>query len=174
MNGCRDPDPPPQGFIKPWCPLPCPVVPNCPLLHYMSPYCSTYGNCSRSPPVPTKVVIPNLALSCGLILRFNRHGKRVGNASNSWLFRGSKMNKTTRDEFNGLKCGLLASACYPDAAYPQLLVACDFMNYLFHLDDLSDDMDTLGTTSTADMIMNTLHHPFTFCTTSRLGKLVRG
>jgi hypothetical protein len=123
--------------------------------------------------LPTKatVVIPDLASSCDLELRFNRHGTRVANASKRWLFRGGKLNDRTRRDFQGLKCGLLASACYPDAAYPQLLVACDFMNYLFHLDNLSDDMECHDTRSMADTIMNVLHHPFIYPTTSNLAKL---
>jgi len=118
-------------------------------------------------------LIPDLASSCNLELHFNRHGRRVAKASKRWLFRGGKLNDRTRQDFQGLKCGLLASACYPDAAYSQLLVACDFMNYLFHLDNLSDDMEAHDTRSMADTIMNVLHHPFTHPTTSNLAKLTR-
>jgi hypothetical protein len=49
--------------------------------------------------------------------------------------------------------------CYPDAGAPQLRVCCDFMNYLFHLDDLSDDMDCRSTRSIADSVLNALYHP---------------
>jgi len=44
------------------------------------------------------------------------------------------------------------------------------MNYLFHLDNLSDDMDKRGTQSTADVVLNSLYHPFTYKTSARIGK----
>ena len=47
--------------------------------------------------------------------------------------------------------------CYPYAELDRLRVCCDFMNYLFHLDDLSDEMTHLGTRSFADDIMNSLY-----------------
>ena len=123
--------------------------------------------------LPTKVTvtIPDIASPCDYELRFNRHGKRVAKASKRWLLRSGKLHDRTRRGFEGLKCGLLASASYPDAAYPQLLVTCDFLNYLFHLDNLSDDMEGRDTRSIADTIMNVLHHPFSYPTTSNLAKL---
>ncbi|KAL0957482.1 hypothetical protein HGRIS_001275 [Hohenbuehelia grisea] len=51
------------------------------------------------------------------------------------------------------------SMCYPNAGAPQLRVCCDFMNYLFHLDNLSDDMDASGTTATANAVLNALYNP---------------
>jgi len=128
---------------------------------------------SSSHNIPVTVVLPDLVSPCTFTLRFNRHAKHASAASKKWLFCGDNLSATTRRDFHGLKCGLLASMCYPDVAYPQLRVACDFMTYLFHLDDLSDDMDTLGTRSIADVIMNTLHHPFIPRAASRLGTLAK-
>jgi hypothetical protein len=53
---------------------------------------------------------------------------------------------------------------------PQLRVVNDFMIYLFHLDNLSDDMDNRGTLSTADEVLNSLYHPHTWRSSSRVGK----
>lgn len=61
--------------------------------------------------------------------------------------------------------------CYPYAECDQLRVCCDFMNYLFHLDDLSDDMDNRGTTFVADDIMNTLYHPNSYAPKLRVGRM---
>ena len=61
--------------------------------------------------------------------------------------------------------------CYPTAAYPQLRVCNDFLTYLFHLDDLSDDMEE-GATSTADVVNNALYHP-SHHQTSRIGKMTK-
>lgn len=62
--------------------------------------------------------------------------------------------------------------CYPGAAYPQLRVCNDFLTYLFHLDNLSDDMDKSGTVTTADVVMNSLYHPGQY-QPSRIGKMTR-
>ena len=78
-----------------------------------------------------------------------------------------------REAYHGLKVGLLVAQCYPDAAYPQLRVVNDFMIYLFHLDNLSDDMDNRGTLSTADEVLNSLYHPHTWRSSSRVGKMTR-
>ncbi|KAG7094685.1 Sesquiterpene synthase Agr1, variant 2 [Marasmius oreades] len=61
---------------------------------------------------------------------------------------------------------------YPGAAYPQLRVCNDFLTYLFHLDNLSDDMDNQGTTNTGDVVMNALYHPGKY-TSPRVGKMTR-
>ncbi|KAF8644897.1 hypothetical protein AX16_008181 [Volvariella volvacea WC 439] len=63
--------------------------------------------------------------------------------------------------------------CYPDAEYPQLRVVNDFLTYLFHLDNLSDDMDKRGTSATADVVLNSLYHPYTYSTSHKVGKMTR-
>jgi len=62
---------------------------------------------------------------------------------------------------------------YPDAAYPQLRVCNDFLTYLFHLDNLSDDMSDRGTKSVGDAVMNALYHPKKYRATTRIGKMTQ-
>ena len=107
----------------------------------------------------TQVVLPNLVSMCNFDLRFNRHGQLATKESLAWLIRCGKLKNADRQKFDGLKVGLLASNGYPDAGYPQLLVTTDFLNWLFHIDDLTDDMDTLGTRSVAEVIIEILEHP---------------
>lgn len=78
-----------------------------------------------------------------------------------------------RAKYHGLKAGLLTAMCYPGAGYPQLRVCNDFLTYLFHLDNLSDDMTDRGTCTTADVVMNSLYHPETYHTPARVGKMTR-
>ena len=47
------------------------------------------------------------------------------------------------------------------------------MNYLFHLDDLSDDMTHVGTRSVADDVMNTLYCHNTYESSTRVSTLTR-
>lgn len=143
---------------------------------------------------PTKIILPDLVSHCAFPIKVNRHRKQAGAASKKWLFRGDNLTLKKRRAFHGLKAGLLTSMCYPDAGYPQLRVCCDFMNCkcmatrnvrhiysmdsirvadLFHLDNLSDDMDTTGTQSTADVVMNSLYHPNTYYSSSRVGRMTK-
>jgi hypothetical protein len=48
------------------------------------------------------------------------------------------------------------------------------MNFLFHIDDLSDDMDNKGASGIADEVMTALYHPTAFQESARrLGKITR-
>lgn len=44
---------------------------------------------------------------------------------------------------------------------------------LFHLDNLSDDMDIRGTQATADVVMNALYHPNAKNSASRVGIMTK-
>ncbi|KAF9010031.1 isoprenoid synthase domain-containing protein [Cyathus striatus] len=121
---------------------------------------------------PRKILLPDLVSHCTFKLRGNRHRKLITSETKKWLFKGDNLLGKRRDAYHGLKCGLLTSMCYPDAAYPQLRVCNDFLTYLFHLDNLSDDMDNFGTSTTADVVLNSLYHPYIFHP-ARVGKMTR-
>lgn len=144
--------------------------------------------------LPSKITIPDLVSHCTYKIRMNRNRKQASAESKKWLFRGDNLSGKKRDAYHGLKAGLLTAMCYPDAGYPQLRVCMDFMNYLFHrscilfflvdergltmrlspsVDNLSDDMDTRGTITTADVVLNSLYHPYTFQSSARVGRMTR-
>lgn len=120
-----------------------------------------------------KFVLPDLVSHCTFELRVNRHRKKVTSATKKWLFKGGNLVGKKRDAYHELKAGLLTAMCYPDAAAPQLRVCNDFLTYLFHLDNLSDDMDNRGTRTTADVVLNSLYHPHTYRTSARVGKMTK-
>ncbi|KAF9259336.1 terpenoid synthase [Marasmius fiardii PR-910] len=125
-----------------------------------------------SHPGATKFQLPDLVSHCDFQLRVSRHRKQITTETKTWLFKGDNIVGKARDQYNGLKCGLLSAMVYPAAAYPQLRVCNDFLTYLFHLDNLSDDMDIRGTTTAADVVMNALYHPRDY-TSFRVGKMTR-
>jgi hypothetical protein len=108
---------------------------------------------------PRKVTIPDLVSHSTFPLRTNRHCALVASASKQWLFHYGGLSVKMRQSFHGLKAGRLTAMCYPFVGAPQLRVCSDFMNYLFHLDNLSDDMDVRSTVKVADVVMNALYHP---------------
>lgn len=117
--------------------------------------------------------MPDLVSHCTFKLRINRHRKQITSETKKWLFQGDNLVGKARDKYHGLKAGLLTSMCYPDAAAPQLRVCNDYLTYLFHLDNLSDDMDNYGTTTTADAVLNSLYHPYTYRCPARVGRMTR-
>ncbi|KAF8889626.1 isoprenoid synthase domain-containing protein [Infundibulicybe gibba] len=119
----------------------------------------------------TKFILPDLVSHCKFDIHMNRHRKQVTTETKKWLFKGDNLHGKKRDAYHGLKAGLLTAMCYPTAGCPQLRVCNDFLTYLFHLDNLSDDMDNRGTRSTADVVLNSLYHPYTFRSSSRVGKM---
>jgi hypothetical protein len=119
----------------------------------------------------TKIVLPDLVSYCTFDMKINPHCKQAMADSSEWLLQGDSLNQQKRQAFHGLKAGLLSSICYPDSSYPQLRVCCDFTNYLFHFDDLSDDMDNRDTKTAADVVFNSLYHPYSYQPTTRIGKM---
>ena len=122
---------------------------------------------------PTKLVFPDLISPCPFPLRMNPHCKRASASSKKWLLSGCRLSKKKRAAFHGLKGGLLTAMCYPRAPYTQMRVCCDFINYLFHLDNISDSMDNSGTVSTREVVIGTLRNPRAFKTTARVGVMTR-
>jgi hypothetical protein len=106
-----------------------------------------------------KVIIPDLVSHCLFPLRTNRHCASVSSASQQWLFRYGGLSPCAKLAMHGLKAGRLTAMCYPNAGAPQLRVCCDFLGFLFHLDNLSDDMDDRSTSKMADAVLNALYHP---------------
>jgi hypothetical protein len=119
----------------------------------------------------TKIVFPDLVSYCTFDLRIHPQCKQAMDESSEWLLRGDSLNQQKRQAFLGLKSELLTSMCYPDVSYPQLRVCCDYINYLFHFDDISDDMDNRDTKTAADVVLNSLYHPYSYQPTTRIGKM---
>lgn len=134
----------------------------------MSPVSST----SKS--APTTILLPDLVSHCKFNLHVDRNHKLVSVESKRWMFNGDPdLDQAARRAFHGLKAGKLAAMCYPNGGYPQLRVCSDYLNWLFHLDDLSDDMDNRGIDNVANVVMNTLYHPHTYRSPARLNRMTK-
>ncbi|KAF8905261.1 isoprenoid synthase domain-containing protein [Gymnopilus junonius] len=134
---------------------------------------STTRNSSTRAESPKKIVLPDLVSHCTFKLRRSRYRKLITTETKRWLFKDGNLLGKKREAYHGLRCGLLTSMCYPEAGYFQLRVVNDFLTYLFHLDNLSDDMDNRGTHNTADEVLNSLYHPHTWRSSARVGKMTR-
>jgi len=119
----------------------------------------------------TKIILPDLVSHCDFEIHMNPNVKEASAQAKEWLFEHGKLSEHRKNAFRDLKAGELTSMCYPAADMERLRVCCDFMNYLFHVDDLSDDMDKVGTAGIGNEVMNTLYHPYSWQPSTRLGRM---
>lgn len=134
---------------------------------------STPEDVEETPSAPDTIIIPDLVSHCDFSIHCNPKVETAVEESKSWLFEHGQLGEKRKNAFRGLRAGELTSMCYPYAEFDRLRVCCDFMNYLFHLDDLSDDMTHLGTRRIADDVMNTLYCPNSYESNSRVSTLTR-
>ncbi|KAF5373605.1 hypothetical protein D9758_000965 [Tetrapyrgos nigripes] len=106
---------------------------------------------------PDHFILPDLISHCSFPLVYNEHGDGVASQSVRWLDTNCPaLNAKRRKALYGLQAGELTAYCYNTAPPERLRVISDFMNYLFHLDNISDGMMTKDTDLVSDAVMNAL------------------
>lgn len=109
---------------------------------------------------PKSFILPDLVSHCDFPLTYNQHGDEQAALSDRWLDKGCpELSAKARRALYGLKAGELTAFCYPTCDAEHLRVVDDFMNYLFHLDNISDGMMENDTTVLSDTVMNALWYP---------------
>ena len=120
---------------------------------------------------PLGFILPDLVSHCHFPLSYNVHGDEVAQASDRWLDLGCpELTPKKRKALYGLKAGELTAYCYTTCDAEHLHVVSDFMNYLFHLDNISDGMMKRDTDVLADVVMNALWYPEEYKPTHFPGK----
>lgn len=144
---------------------------------------------------PRTFVIPDLISYCALDLRVHEESPRAVWESKAWMLNGSSIsrNENALNAFHGLKAGgpfsngpfpcvchsefavciELTCTCYPLAPLHRLRVCCDIMNWLWHLDDLSDKMDDKSTIAIKNEITAIYNNPDTCDPKTDVGKLTK-
>ena len=95
-------------------------------------------------------------------LRCHAQEREVSRQSEEWLLSMANFSEKQTKKFLTLNAGLLSGMCYIDCTFDELRVCTDFMNFLFTLDDWTDEFDTTGTRGLAECVMNTLYFPETY------------
>lgn len=114
----------------------------------------------RVRPAPKSFILPDLVSHCDFPLTYNPHGDEQAALSDRWLDKGCpELSPKARRALYGLKAGELTAFCYPSCDAEHLRVVDDFMNYLFHLDNISDGMMESDTMVLSDTVMNALWYP---------------
>ncbi|KAI0306699.1 isoprenoid synthase domain-containing protein [Multifurca ochricompacta] len=112
---------------------------------------------------PTFFVLPDLVSHCPFSLTYHHDGDAVAAESLKWILSyvpHFSQNKVTA--MCGLKAGELTAYCYNNCTSERLRVVSDFMNYLFHLDDVSDGFLARDAAGLADWVMNAFEWPDTY------------
>ncbi|KAF7331252.1 Terpene cyclase [Mycena kentingensis (nom. inval.)] len=116
-----------------------------------------------APSMPLSFELPDLVSHCTYPLLYNPAGDAIAAQSVAWLdYNCPTLSSKQRRALRGLKAGELTAHCYHTAAPERLRVVSDFMNYLFHLDNISDGMMTRDTEVLADAVMNALEFPASY------------
>ncbi|KAJ3796822.1 terpenoid synthase [Lentinula aff. detonsa] len=109
------------------------------------------------PTTASHFILPDLISHCNFPLVYHPHGDAVAAQSVRWLDNNCPdLKENRRQALYGLRAGELTAFCYNTAPDERLRVVSDFMNYLFHLDNISDGMMTSDTEALSDAVMNAL------------------
>ncbi|KAJ7355856.1 terpenoid synthase [Mycena albidolilacea] len=136
-----------------------------------SPVGSTGCSAASSTVAPTSFILPDLFSHCPFPLIYHPNGDTVAQESVDWLDTSCpELSPKQRKALHGLKAGELTGYCYPTTSPERLRVVSDFMNYLFHLDNISDGMMKNQTEVLSDSVMNALWFFNFYRPTDSLGK----
>ena len=105
---------------------------------------------------PKSYVLPDLQAICKWRSAFNPHHEEAKAASTKWVqsfgvFKGKKLQF-----FLAGGSELLCSYVYHYAGPEQLRTACDFVNWLFTIDEISDDQGGDGARATGSTVLRAL------------------
>ena len=110
-------------------------------------------------PMLSKIVLPDLLSICPIKGSTNPHYEAAAAESRAWvngfnIFHGEKLTffLTGSNE-------LLVSHTYPYAGYEQFRTACDFVNLLFVVDEVSDDQNGKDARQTGMVYLNVMRDP---------------
>ncbi|KAI0823518.1 terpenoid synthase [Trametes gibbosa] len=118
------------------------------------------SSASKARSQPTHFILPDLVSHCDFPLSYHPDGDAVAAESVRWLDEGCpELSAKARTALYGLQAGELTAYCYPTCTTERLRVVSDFMNYLFHLDNVSDGMMHKGNEELSDVVMNALWFP---------------
>jgi alpha-muurolene/germacrene-A/gamma-muurolene synthase len=112
---------------------------------------------------PNFFVLPDLVTHCPFSSTFHNDGDAVAAESLNWILTSSPhFTQGKVVAMRGLKAAELTAYCYDNCPSGRLRVASDFMNLLFHLDDVSDGYLARDAEGFAHMIMDAFERPDSF------------
>ncbi|KAJ3169371.1 hypothetical protein HDU87_000646 [Geranomyces variabilis] len=134
-------------------------------------------NKPEQPAPVTTFVIPDLVKECRMELKCNPYYEEAREAAEAWFDSYKVHTGVRREEFYRAKFCLLGALSYPNADAERLRNCCDFINWLFAFDDLTDDGDLrknlAGTKKVAEIMVRALEDPHNAKTDFAVGETLR-
>ncbi|KAF8524713.1 isoprenoid synthase domain-containing protein [Hysterangium stoloniferum] len=105
-------------------------------------------------------------ISCPFPASYHPNGDIIAAASDKWFEAESYyFTEARRRRLHQLKVGRLVAYCYHRATDDnRLRIVCDYMNVLFHMDDLCDFLSTSEAATLSEVTMNALASPHVYRT----------
>ncbi|KAI0696795.1 terpenoid synthase [Cytidiella melzeri] len=100
--------------------------------------------------------LPDLHALCAWQASFNSHYEEARAASSEWVLSYNAFTGKKLEFFKEGGSELLCAWVYPYAGAEQLRTACDFVNLLFTIDEISDEQSGEGATKTGLVFLNTM------------------
>jgi hypothetical protein len=122
---------------------------------------------------PSHFFLPDLVSYCTYPLRTNPNGEEQARASEEWLIDGSDLSPRKRKALTKLKSGDLTAACFPDTEPSHLRVCCDYINFIFTLDDWLEELDVQGNNSIENWCVTAMRDPVNFQTDKKAALLMK-
>ena len=108
--------------------------------------------------VKTTFAIPDMIAAVPFPFSVQPHGDAIADESDKWLDASCpELGEKERAAMYGIRAGILAAYCYPYCDDERFRVISDYINFLFHLDDLSDDVRDAALL--ASTVLNPCWHP---------------
>ena len=112
---------------------------------------------------PNFLVLPDLISYCPFSPSFHNDGDTVAAESLDWILSASPhFTQRKVDAMRGLQASALTAYCYNTCLSGHLRLICDFTNFLFHLDDVSDGYLARDAEGLANIVMNAFEWPDSF------------
>ncbi|THH10889.1 hypothetical protein EW145_g1026 [Phellinidium pouzarii] len=106
--------------------------------------------------IPIEIKLPDLFSLCPFPISLHPQYKRVSLESNAWVGTYEVLGPDSCAIFTWIDTPLLGSYVYSYATYDKLRIACDLINMIFAMDDLSDEQDSVAAHSTMDLHIGVL------------------
>ena len=121
---------------------------------------------------PRSYVLPDLLAIVKWKSAFNPHHEEAAAASSKWTLNFGFFSGKKLEFFREGGSELLCSYVYYYAGLEELRTACDFVNWLFTVDEITDDQDGEGARKTGEVLLKAFKDP-EFDDGSRLCKMTK-
>jgi len=104
--------------------------------------------------------LPDLISFCDFPPKRHPNGETIGAASDKWIDESSPdLAPEQRAKLYQLHAGTLTAFCYPSCDDARFRVVCDYVNFLFHMDNISDGLMKSDVDALKNLVMHALWFP---------------